>query len=239
MASLPSVSQLNIDDVAFCPTVKPPGSSSTLFLGGAGVRGLEIQGKLVKFTAIGIYLGGEALTHLVRRWKGKTADDLNSSVDFFRDIVTGPFEKFMRVTMILPLTGQQYSEKVTENCVAYWKAAGIYTEAEAMAVEKFKQVFKDENFPPNSSILFTLSPLGSLTIAFSKDSTVPEESNAIIENRAMAEAVLESMVGQYGVSPAAKLSLAERIAELLKEIPVEKDEEEGDGEKANSKEDRH
>ena len=77
----------------------------------------------------------------------------------------------MQVTMILPLTGQQYSEKVTENCVAYWKAVGLYTEAEAIAVEKFKQVFKEETFPPGSTIFFTLNPSGSLTVSTVKGPT--------------------------------------------------------------------
>jgi chalcone isomerase len=67
--------------------------------------------------------------------------------------------------MILPLTGHQYSEKVSENCVAFWKSVGIYTDAEAKAIEKFLEVFKDENFPPGSSILFTQSPNGSLTVS--------------------------------------------------------------------------
>ena len=80
-------------------------------------------------------------------------------------IYAGPFEKFCRVTMILPLTGQQYSEKVSENCVAIWKALGLYTEAEEKAIEKFVSTFKDETFPPGSSILFTQSPKGSLTVS--------------------------------------------------------------------------
>jgi hypothetical protein len=72
--------------------------------------------------------------------------------------------------MILPLTGQQYSEKVSENCVAIWKSLGIYTDEEAKAIEKFVSVFKDETFPPGSSILFTVSPkgLGSLTVSNAK-----------------------------------------------------------------------
>jgi chalcone isomerase len=76
----------------------------------------------------------------------------------------------MQVTMILPLTGQQYSEKVSENCVAIWKSLGIYTDEEAKAIEKFVSVFKDETFPPGSSILFTVSPkgLGSLTVSNAK-----------------------------------------------------------------------
>lgn len=66
--------------------------------------------------------------------------------------------------MILPLTGKQYSEKVAENCVAYWKAIGTYSDAEMQAIEKFLDVFQSETFPPGASILFTQSPLGSLTV---------------------------------------------------------------------------
>ena len=66
--------------------------------------------------------------------------------------------------MILPLTGRQYSEKVAENCSAYWKAVGIYTDAEGKAIEMFLDIFQNESFPPGASILFTQSPLGSLTV---------------------------------------------------------------------------
>ncbi|CAL5343681.1 unnamed protein product [Camellia sinensis] len=225
----PSVTQVQIESHVFPPTVKPPGTSKPFFLGGAGERGLEIQGKFIKFTAIGVYLEDSAIPSLAVKWKGKTAEELTDSVDFFRDIVSGlpyayirssgPFEKFTQVTMILPLTGQQYSEKVTENCVAYWKAVGTYTDAEAKAIEKFIEVFKDETFPPGGSILFTQSPLGSLTIAFSKDGSLPETGTVVIENKQLSEAVLESIIGKHGVSPAAKKSLAARMSELLKEKP--------------------
>lgn len=87
------------------------------------------------------------------------------SFNYGEPIRIGPFEKFTRVTTILPLTGQQYSEKVAENCKAIWKSLGIYTEAEAVALEKFHEVFKVENFPPGASILFTQSPQGSLTVS--------------------------------------------------------------------------
>ncbi|CAL5407514.1 unnamed protein product [Camellia sinensis] len=225
----PSVTQVQIESHVFPPTVKPPGTSKPFFLGGAGERGLEIQGKFIKFTAIGVYLEDSAIPSLAVKWKGKTAEELTDSVDFFRDILCGlpyayirspgPFEKFTQVTMILPLTGQQYSEKVTENCVAYWKAVGTYTDAEAKAIEKFIEVFKDETFPPGGSILFTQSPLGSLTIAFSKDGSLPETGTVVIENKQLSEAVLESIIGKHGVSPAAKKSLAARMSELLKEKP--------------------
>ncbi|KAL5218074.1 hypothetical protein ABZP36_018758 [Zizania latifolia] len=212
-----AVTEVEVDGVVFPPVVRPPGSGFTHFLAGAGVRGLEIGGNFIKFTAIGVYLEDAAVPSLAKKWAGKTADELASDAAFFCDVVTGDFEKFTRVTMILPLTGEQYSDKVAENCVAYWKATGVYTDAEGVAVDKFKEAFKPHSFPPGASILFTHSPAGVLTVAFSKDSSVPEDAVAAeIENRALCEAVLESIIGEHGVSPAAKRSLAVRVAELLK-----------------------
>ncbi|NP_001144002.2 chalcone--flavanone isomerase [Zea mays] len=210
-----AVPEVVVDGVVFPPVARPPGSAGSHFLGGAGVRGLEIGGNFIKFTAIGVYLEDAAVPALAKKWGGKTADELASDAAFFRDVVTGDFEKFTRVTMILPLTGEQYAEKVTENCVAFWKAAGLYTDAEGVAVEKFREVFKPETFAPGASILFTHSPAGVLTVAFSKDSSVPAAGGVAIENKRLCEAVLESIIGERGVSPAAKLSLAARVSELL------------------------
>ncbi|KAL1542664.1 chalcone isomerase [Salvia divinorum] len=211
----PTVSKVQVDSVVFPPTAKPPCSDKTLFLGGAGVRGIEIQGNFVKFTAIAVYVEATAIPALAAKWTAKTAAELAQSDDFIREIVAGPFEKMTQVTMILPLTGQQYSEKVAENCSAYWKAVGRYTDAESKAIEKFLQVFKDESFTPGASILFTQSPAGSLTIAFSKDGSIPEQGKAVIENKLLAEAILESIIGKNGVSPTARQSLAARVSELL------------------------
>ncbi|XP_068306622.1 mitochondrial import inner membrane translocase subunit TIM22-3-like [Pyrus communis] len=52
-------------------------------------------------------------------------------------------------------------------------------------------------------------------ISFSRDASVPEAANAVTENKLLSEAVLESIVGKHGVSPAAKQSLAARSSELL------------------------
>nr|ADA60161.1 chalcone isomerase [Erigeron breviscapus]ADA60162.1 chalcone isomerase [Erigeron breviscapus] len=182
---------------------------------------MEIQGNFVKFTGIGVYLEDKAIPLLAAKWMGKSSTELLDSVEFFRDIVTGPFEKFTQVTMILPLTGKQYSEKVSEMCVGVWKAHGVYTDADGTTIEKFLEVFKDENFLPGSSILFTTSPLGSLTISFSKDSTIPEAANVVLENEKLSQAVIESVIGKNGVSPATKQSLASRLFDLMKKFDEE------------------
>ncbi|CDY71367.1 BnaAnng37160D [Brassica napus] len=65
--------------------------------------------------------------------------------------------------------------------------------------------------------------LKCLQIAFSKDDSIPKTGKAVIENKLLAEAVLESIIGKKGVSPGARLSLAERLSQLMKENKVEKD----------------
>lgn len=208
------LSGMEVEGISFCPTVRPLDSSKELLLGGAGFRGLEIQGTFRKFTAIGIYVERAIISHLAPKWKGKTAEELNNDLGFFMDIVTCEYEKFTRVTMIAPLSGSQYSEKVSENCQAAWEAAGKYGKAEAKALEEFKAAFKDQNFPPGSSILFTSSPAG-LVIAFSKDDSMPDKATAVIDSKALGQAILASIIGKNGVSPVAKASLAERLSQLL------------------------
>ncbi|GLJ55544.1 hypothetical protein SUGI_1192970 [Cryptomeria japonica] len=166
---------MEVEGVTFSSKVAPLGSTKQLLLGGA---------------VIGIYLEEDVIPHLALEWKNKTTEELGKSEDFFMDIVTCPYEKFTRVTLVLPLSGSQYSGKVSEACKAAWEAAGIYGEAEAQALEKFK------------------------TIAFSKDSSIPDKTAAVIENSVLAQGILASIIGKNGVSPAAKASIAQRISKL-------------------------
>ncbi|CAN6442446.1 unnamed protein product [Victoria cruziana] len=216
MAPASSVSDLTVEGYLFPATVTPPESEMVLFLAGAGARGLTIEGTFVKFTAIGVYVEPAAVDVLRPKWASKSADELESSEGFFKDIINGDFEKFTRITLIKPLLGEEYTSKVVENCVAIWTSLGIYTDAEAKAVEKLKEVFKGQVFPPGSSIAMKHSVAGSLTIAFSKDTSVPEKGVAVIENKPLTFSFLESVIGKHGVSPEAKRSVAERISELLK-----------------------
>ncbi|XP_076900566.1 chalcone--flavanone isomerase 1-like [Bidens hawaiensis] len=219
MAILQSSAGVQVESIVFPPSVKPLGATNTFFLGGAGVRGIDIEGTFVKFTGHGVYLEDKAISSLAIKWKGKSVEELMDSDEFYRDIVIGPFEKFARVTMILPLTGKQFSEKVSENCVAIWKSFGIYTEADAKTIDEFLEIFKDQNFPPGSSFLFKILLDKSLMISFSKDGGIPEAAEAVIENEKLGEAILESMIGKHGVSPATKQSLASRLFDLMNPKP--------------------
>ncbi|KAF3334628.1 chalcone--flavonone isomerase-like protein [Carex littledalei] len=54
-----------------------------------------------------------------------------------------------------------------------------------------------------------------MQIAFSEGDSVPEQCDTVIKNKALCLAVFDSIIGKHSVSPAAKCSLAVRLAQLL------------------------
>ena len=71
------------------------------------------------------------------------------------------------MTFIWPkaVAAEEFAAKVMESRVAYLKATGAYTDAEAAAVEEFKAAFKSHSLAPGASVLFTHSPAGVLTVS--------------------------------------------------------------------------
>ncbi|KAL2323880.1 hypothetical protein Fmac_022938 [Flemingia macrophylla] len=212
-----TITAVQVEFLEFPALVTSPVTAKNYFLGGAGERGLVIEEKFIKFTGIAVYLEDKAIKSLTAKWKGKTQQELLQSLDFFRDIISGPFEKLIRGSKIRPLSGPEYSRKVMENCVAHMKSVGTYGDAEAAAIEKFAEAFKNVNFAPGASVFYRQSPLGILGLSFSEDGTLPEKEAAVIENKAVSEAVLETMIGEHAVSPDLKRSLASRLPVLFNE----------------------
>lgn len=99
MALVPFITGVQIVATTFPATVKPPGSDNSLFLGGTGLRGSEVNGYFLKLAAIGVYLEDKALPVLAVKWKGKTAMELMESVEFFREIVTGKVVKDFNILL--------------------------------------------------------------------------------------------------------------------------------------------
>jgi len=63
------------------------------------------------------------------------------------------------------LDGREYVRKVSENCVAHMESVGTYSEAEEKAIEEFRNAFKDQNFPPGSTVFYKQSPTGTLGVS--------------------------------------------------------------------------
>nr|QDF63001.1 chalcone isomerase [Lindsaea orbiculata] len=201
---------LDIEGVAFAPSVAALGSAKPLVLGGAGDRGLEINGNYIKFTAIGIYIEDGIIPHLSSKLSGKTVLELCEKDLLFEEVIYAPFEKLVRVVFIAPLTGIQYSEKVLERI----SVQALYTDIKEEHKQQFLEIFKGESFPPQSSAILSFSKEG-LKVAFSKGDDVPAKAVGTIENARFADAVLGTIIWRDGVSPAAKVSLAERVSKYL------------------------
>ncbi|KAL9992843.1 putative chalcone isomerase [Helianthus debilis subsp. tardiflorus] len=54
-----------------------------------------------------------------------------------------------------------------------------------------------------------------MQITFSKDGSIPETGDVVIEDGKLGEAILESQIGKHGVSPATKKSLTSRLYNLM------------------------
>nr|QDF63023.1 chalcone isomerase [Goniophlebium niponicum] len=201
---------LDIEGISFESSAVSLGSSKKLVLGGAGNRGLEINGKFVKFTAIGIYVEDAIVHYLSPKLGGKSVEELCDKELLFEEVLTAPVEKLVRVVFLLPLTGPQYSEKVIERI----GVQGMYPNLKDEYKKQFLEIFKAENFPPQSSLFLSFTKKG-LKVAFSKGDGFPEQPVAAIEDKSFADAVLATIIWKDGVSPAAKVSLAERLSEYM------------------------
>eukprot|EP00250_Pteridium_aquilinum_P012207 c20571_g1_i2 orf=162-788(+) len=203
-------SGLDVEGVAFGASVTGLGSSKALILGGAGDRGLEINGNYIKFTAIGIYVEDGIIPHLSPKLKGKSVEELCDNELLFEEVLSAPFDKLVRVVFLLPLSGPQYSEKVLERI----GVQAMYTDIMDEHKQQFLELFKPETFPPRSSVIFSFTEEG-LKVAFTKDNDIPEKPVAVIKDKTFSDAVLATIIWKEGVSPAAKVSLAERLSKHL------------------------
>ncbi|ERN12202.1 hypothetical protein AMTRI_Chr08g164050 [Amborella trichopoda] len=210
---------MEVEGVVFSATVKPPLSSSSskkdLALCGAGVRGVEKEGVFVKFTCTALYMEEAAVYDLEPKWKGKSAEELLASLNFFMDIINCPFEKMSHVAMISTLDGKEFSGKVVEKCKAIMEGSGTFSPQQSpLALHKFMEAFKGKMLTYGSAIFFTYLEAG-LSIAIAEDGSIPDKGDVMIEDKALAQALLDSIIGEHGVSPAAKRSVAERLSEVL------------------------
>nr|GEW36895.1 chalcone isomerase [Tanacetum cinerariifolium] len=75
----------------------------------------------------------------------------------------GPFEKLVRVTLLVPVTGKFYSELAAEKIVGLLKEKGTYNEEDAESIVKYLEVFKNENLKPGDVVLYKILTDGSAT----------------------------------------------------------------------------
>nr|GEV97611.1 chalcone isomerase [Tanacetum cinerariifolium] len=212
MAKLHSSTGIELESVFVPPSFKPPSATKTLFLIGAGT--------IQKVAVSGLYLEEKAIESLAMKWKGKTNVELMDSEEFYNEIYNGssihhayfwsinidpykecPFEKLVRVTLLVPVTGKFYSELAAEKIVGLLKEKGTYNEEDAESIVKYLEVFKNENLKPGDVVLYTILTDGSATDNIARDGIVPEAPIGVIENKKWGPTQVECMIGKHGVFP--------------------------------------
>nr|5WL8_A Chain A, Engineered Chalcone Isomerase epR4 [synthetic construct]5WL8_B Chain B, Engineered Chalcone Isomerase epR4 [synthetic construct]5WL8_C Chain C, Engineered Chalcone Isomerase epR4 [synthetic construct]5WL8_D Chain D, Engineered Chalcone Isomerase epR4 [synthetic construct] len=218
-----AVTKVTVDGIEFPPTITPPGSSKSLTLLGAGVRGVEIETIQIKMTAIGVYAEPEVIASHLQKWKGKSASELVEDDGFFKDLVQAPVEKLVKITIIKGFKGSQYGGALEESIRDRLAALDKYSEAEEESLEELREFFQTKSLPKGSVIFFHWPSPSTLQISVSTDGSLPEEAEATVENANVAAALLDVFLGENSVSPSTKASVAEGISALLMKNKDEKE----------------
>lgn len=66
-----------------------------------------------------------------------------------------------------PLFGEKWSLVQAKVCTDLWKSLGVYTDAEAKALDQLHEVMKPEVFQPGYAVLSTISAEGVYTVSMS------------------------------------------------------------------------
>nr|GEX57893.1 chalcone isomerase [Tanacetum cinerariifolium] len=128
---------------------------------------------------------------------------------------SGPFEKLVHVTLLIPVTGKFFSELAAEKMVGLWNEKGTYNDADAESIVKYLEVFKNENMKPGDAVLYTILTDGSATDNIARYGIVPEAPIGVIENKKWGPTQVEGMIGKHGVFPEVRQCVASRLPELF------------------------
>ncbi|KAK1570458.1 hypothetical protein Q3G72_002213 [Acer saccharum] len=207
---------VKVDEISFPPQITTTTTNKPLNLLGHGITDIEIHFLQIKFTAIGVYLDPEILSHL-QQWKGKPGTSLAEDDDFFEAVISAPVEKFLRVVVIKEIKGSQYGVQLENSVRDRLAAEDKYEEEEEEALEKVVEFFQSKYFKKDSVITYHF-PATSATaeIAFSTEGK--DDSKIKVENANVVEMIKKWYLGgTRGVSPTTITSIANTLsAELSK-----------------------
>ncbi|XP_010252061.1 PREDICTED: probable chalcone--flavonone isomerase 3 [Nelumbo nucifera] len=206
-----STETVMVDEIPFPPeisTLKP------LSLIGHGITDIEIHFLQIKFTAIGVYLDPEIVSHL-QQWKGKSGNELAKNDDFFDALISAPVDKLVRVVVIKEIKGSQYGVQLESAVRDRLAEVDKYEEEEEEALEKLIQFFQSKYFKKHSVITYTF-PATSATAEISFVTEGKEEAKIKVENANVTEMLKKWYLGgSSGVSATTITCLANNLSDLL------------------------
>ncbi|KAL6531154.1 Chalcone isomerase-like protein 2 [Orobanche hederae] len=185
-----------------------PPHVNKLSLLGHGITDIEIHFLQIKFTAIGVYMDQQIVSHL-NKWKGKSAADLAQDNDFFEAIISAPVDKLVRVVVIKEIKGSQFGVQIESAVRDRLAEVDKYEEDEEEALEQVVTFFQSKYLKTNSVLTFYFPAAASPTAEIAFASGGKEDSKIEVKNANVVEMIEKWYLGgSAGVSPTMISSLA-------------------------------
>ncbi|CAA0811025.1 Probable chalcone--flavonone isomerase 3 [Striga hermonthica] len=197
-----------------------PSSFNQLPLLANGITDMEIHFLQIKFTAIGVYIDPQIVSHLTK-WKGKSEAELAQDDEFFEAVISAPVKKAVRVVVIKEIKGSQFGVQIESAVRDRLAEADKYEEEEEEALEQVVAFFQSKYLKPNAVLTFHFPAAAATSpptaeIGFSCEGK--EESKFEVKNGNVVEMIKKWYLGgPTSVSPTTITSLAAGLsAELSK-----------------------
>ncbi|XP_071690250.1 chalcone isomerase-like protein 2 [Rutidosis leptorrhynchoides] len=198
-----------LDDISFPPQIT---TTKPLSLLGHGITDIEIHFLQIKFTAIGVYIDPEIVTHL-QKWKGKSGTELAEDDEFFDSVISAPVDKYLRIVVIKEIKGSQYGVQLESSVRDRLAAEDMYEEEEEIALEQIVEFFQSIYLKKDSVLTFSFPATPNIVeIGFSSDGK--EEAKTMkVENANVVNMIMKWYLGgTTAYSPSTISSLANTFA---------------------------
>ncbi|GER44527.1 chalcone--flavonone isomerase [Striga asiatica] len=194
-----------------------PSNLSQLSLFANGITDIEIHFLQIKFTAIGVYIDPQVVSHLTK-WKGKSEAELAQDDEFFEAIISAPVDKAVRVVVIKEIKGSQFGVQIESAVRDRLAEADKYEEEEEEELEQVVAFFQSKYLKPNTVLTFHFPAASTPTAEIGFSSEGKEESKFEVKNGNVVEMIKKWYLGgPTSVSPTTIRSLAAGLsAELSK-----------------------
>ncbi|CAH9139686.1 unnamed protein product [Cuscuta epithymum] len=199
-----------VDGIPFPPHLNL--NNNQLSLMGHGITDVEIHFLQIKYTAIGVYLDPEIVSHL-SQFKGKTPADLSQNEDFFEAIINAPVDKILRVVVIKEIKGSQYGVQLESGVRDFLAEADKFDEEEEAALEKVEAFFQSKYLKTNYVITFTFPAANTASAKIVLTTEEKDESGIDVENANVVEMMKKWYLGgTRAVSPSTISSLVNTLS---------------------------
>ncbi|KAI3778061.1 hypothetical protein L2E82_07057 [Cichorium intybus] len=201
-----------VADIEFPPHIT---TTKPLSLFGHGITDIEIHFLQIKFTAIGVYIDPEIITHL-QKWKGKSGTELAEDDEFFDCVISAPVDKFLRIVVIKEIKGSQYGVQLESAVRDRLAADDKYEEEEEEALTEIVEFFQLHYFKKDSVLTFSFPATSTIAeIGFSSDGKEEAKTMKVLNGNVVEMMKKWYLGGTTAYSPSTISSLANNLSSEL------------------------